>query len=48
VAFSQESRMKSANASNLHRKSGAAQWRDLRFLYSTPLTAARIDTQCQY
>jgi hypothetical protein len=25
--------MKFANATNLHRKSGGAQWRDLRFLY---------------
>jgi hypothetical protein len=29
AAFSKESRMKLANATNLHRKSGVAQWRDL-------------------
>jgi hypothetical protein len=27
-----ERRMSSANATNVHRKSGVAQWRDLRFL----------------
>src|SRR5271156_2683669 len=31
AAFSKESRMKFANATNLHRKSGVAQWRDLLF-----------------
>ena len=30
-AFSKESGMKFANATNLHRKSGVAQWRDLLF-----------------
>jgi hypothetical protein len=29
AAFRKESRMKFANATNLHRKSGVAQWRDL-------------------
>jgi hypothetical protein len=33
AAFSKESRMKCANATNLDRKSGVAQWRDLRFLH---------------
>ena len=33
AAFSKESRMKLANATNLDRKSGVAQWRDLRFLF---------------
>jgi hypothetical protein len=33
AAFSEESRIKFANASNLNRKSGVAQWRDLRFLF---------------
>jgi hypothetical protein len=33
AAFSKESRMKFANAANLDRKSGVAQWRDLRFLF---------------
>jgi hypothetical protein len=32
AAFRKESRMKFANATNLDRKSGVAQWRDLRFL----------------
>ena len=31
AAFSKESRMKFANAANLDRKSGVAQWRDLLF-----------------
>ena len=31
VAFSKESRMKIANATNTNRKSGVAEWRDLRF-----------------
>jgi hypothetical protein len=31
AAFRKESRMKFANATNLDRKSGVAQWRDLRF-----------------
>src|SRR5277367_607954 len=31
AAFSKESRMKSANATKLDRKSGVAEWRDLRF-----------------
>jgi hypothetical protein len=30
AAFVKESRMKFANATNLNRKSGVAQWRDLR------------------
>src|ERR1700691_523307 len=46
AAFSKESRMKFANATNLHRKSGVAQWRDLRFLFpvltQTPLGPARL------
>jgi hypothetical protein len=28
-----ERRMMFANATNIHRKSGVAQWRDLRFFY---------------
>ena len=36
AAFRKESRMKLANATNLHRKSGVAQWRDLRFALSKP------------
>jgi hypothetical protein len=31
AAFGQESRMKIANATKLNRKSGVAEWRDLRF-----------------
>jgi hypothetical protein len=31
AAFIKESRMKFASATNLYRKSGVAQWRDLRF-----------------
>jgi hypothetical protein len=31
AAFSKESRMKFANATNTNRKSGVAEWRDLRF-----------------
>ena len=38
AAFVKESRMKIANATKLNRKSGVAQWRDLRF--SLPATAA--------
>jgi len=34
AAFPKESRMKFANATKLYRKSGVAQWRDLRFLFS--------------
>jgi hypothetical protein len=33
AAFRKESRMKFASATNLDRKSGVAEWRDLRFLY---------------
>ena len=36
AAFLRESRMKFANATKPDRKSGVAQWRDLRFLFSTP------------
>jgi hypothetical protein len=32
AAFSRESRMKFASATNINRKSGVAQWRYLRFL----------------
>ena len=32
AAFVKESRMEFASATNLHRKSGGAEWRDLRFL----------------
>jgi hypothetical protein len=35
AAFSKESRMKIANATKLNRKSGVAQWRDLRFSFSS-------------
>src|ERR1700678_1669091 len=31
AAFSKEGRMKPANATNIDRKSGVAEWRDLRF-----------------
>jgi hypothetical protein len=31
--FLRERRMMFANATNIHRKSGVAQWRDLRFFY---------------
>jgi hypothetical protein len=34
AAFRKESRMKVANATNLHRKSGGAQWRELRFPFT--------------
>jgi hypothetical protein len=33
AAFVKESRMKVANATKLNRKSGVAEWRDLRFLF---------------
>jgi hypothetical protein len=33
AAFVKESRMKIANATKLNRKSGVAQWRDLRFFF---------------
>jgi hypothetical protein len=36
AAFSKESRMKFAKATNIHRESGVAQWRDLRFLFPFP------------
>jgi hypothetical protein len=32
AAFSEESRMRLANANNLHRKSGGVEPRDLQFL----------------
>jgi hypothetical protein len=35
AAFLKESRMRFANATNPNRKSGVAQWRDLRFLFPT-------------
>jgi hypothetical protein len=35
AAFSKESRMKFPNATNFDRKSGVAQWRDLRFPQNT-------------
>src|ERR1700730_14203002 len=43
AAFSKESRMKLANATNNNRKSGVAEWRDLRFLlgFSHPLFSPR-------
>jgi hypothetical protein len=37
AAFRKESRMKFANATNFDRKSGVAQWRDLRFLFVYPI-----------
>jgi hypothetical protein len=33
AALGRESRMQILNATGLHRKSGGAQWRDLRFLF---------------
>ena len=33
AAFIKESRIKFTNATNLNRKPGVAQWRDLRFLF---------------
>ena len=35
AAFSKESRMRFANATNLNRKSGVAQWKDLQFPFPT-------------
>jgi hypothetical protein len=35
AAFFKESRMKFVNATDLHRKSGVAEWRDLRCLFSS-------------
>ena len=35
AAFFKESRMKIANTTKLNRKSGVAEWRDLRFLLPT-------------
>jgi hypothetical protein len=37
VAFFTESHMKLVNAIKLDRKSGGAQWRDLRFLSVHPI-----------
>jgi len=35
AAFIKESRMKFASATNFYRKSGVAEWRDLRFSFSS-------------
>ena len=35
VPFLKERRTMFANATNIHRKSGVAQWRDLRFSFSS-------------
>ncbi len=40
AAFVKESRIKLANATKFHRKSGVAEWRDLRFLL--PATNAEV------
>ena len=50
--FRKERRMKSANATNFHRKSGVAEWRDLRFSFSqlghmTPLPPEDLVVFCQ-
>jgi hypothetical protein len=45
AAFSEESRMKFANATNLHRKSGVAEWRDLLFTRSSsPVQPRKLAT----
>jgi hypothetical protein len=36
AAFVKESRIKIANVTKLNRKSGVAEWRDLRFLFGSP------------
>jgi hypothetical protein len=41
AAFIEESRMKLASATNLYRKSGVAQWRDLRFPFSSTSSFSR-------
>ena len=41
AAFGKESRMKLANATNTNRKSGAAEWRDLRFFSTLPGSPGR-------
>src|SRR6202035_1448567 len=41
AAFSRESRMNFANATNTNRKSGVAEWRDLRFFYYWATTCSR-------
>jgi hypothetical protein len=38
AAFIEESRMKFTGATNLNRKSGVAEWRDLRFLFGFTTT----------
>src|SRR6202000_1775337 len=45
AAFSKESRMKFANATNLDRKSGVAQWRDLLFLFQFSHRLGRAGNQ---
>ena len=40
AAFRKESRMKFANATKLDRKSGVAQWSDLRFVLAPTATDA--------
>jgi hypothetical protein len=42
--FFSESRMQSINATGLNRKSGAAQWRDLRFLFGNEGERLRLDS----
>jgi hypothetical protein len=39
AAFVKESRIKVANATKLNRKSGVAEWRDLRFLFASHTTS---------
>jgi hypothetical protein len=41
AAFSKESRMKFANATNVGRKSGVAQWRDLLFILWFPRSLSK-------
>jgi hypothetical protein len=42
AAFGKESRMQFANATNLHRKSVGAEWRDLLFLFRFLLTSPAL------
>ncbi len=48
AAFSKESRMKFANATNLHRKFGVAQWRDLLFLLAVQSLSMSGDEHVYY
>jgi hypothetical protein len=46
AAFVKESSMKCANATKFHRKSGVAQWRDLRFSFSSHADSKALMSPC--